>query len=408
MKQAYRSAGAIVVSRDPTNPMTLLLEQVRASGERQVVAPKGTIEAGESPLAAAAREVREETGITDLAYVGFLGQQRYTFTDYDGSPAEKTVDWFLFATEIGPVQPRAVEGFVSARWQSFSDAADAASHAGFRSYLDSAADIITWRRPAGNMVAMTLSDSVWRLTDETSGVLADQPEAGIALCGSAARGDFVIGWSDLDLVGWGIKSGSSIAAHLTEIVTTVEREWKIQVSLRLAAPDGTDISQAGPLSDQKLRAVLSRTAIDTPVIAGNRPPLSSPIADSTDLGAIIDSLRDFAVQRLSLAPSSIPERIDRARRVLSVLCSGARTAAVAVRPDTNLRLVTVVGIVDELWPNSATGALLSEYDNLRRTGRVDLAGAELLAEQVPSALREMRVAAAEPAAGHATGSSAKR
>ena len=143
MKRTYRSAGAIVVSGDSTNATTLLLEQIRTSGERQVVAPKGTIEAGESPLAAAVREVCEEAGLSELTYVAFLGQQRYSFTDRDGEVADKTVEWFLFATQSQDITPRAAEGFVAAKWLPLDQAITAATHSGFARYLERARDIVT-------------------------------------------------------------------------------------------------------------------------------------------------------------------------------------------------------------------------------------------------------------------------
>lgn len=148
MRRTSRSAGAVVVWGESTNATTLLLEQVRASGERQVVAPKGTIEAGESSLAAAVREVGEEAGLCELAYVAFLGQQRYSFIDGDGELVEKTVDWFLFTTENQEVTPRAAEGFVGAEWLPFDQAIAAASHAGFAEFLERARGIVTRRQPS--------------------------------------------------------------------------------------------------------------------------------------------------------------------------------------------------------------------------------------------------------------------
>lgn len=50
MMRTYRSAGAVVISTSLDQPEVLLLEQVRKTGERQVVAPKGRIEPGESPV----------------------------------------------------------------------------------------------------------------------------------------------------------------------------------------------------------------------------------------------------------------------------------------------------------------------------------------------------------------------
>jgi 8-oxo-dGTP pyrophosphatase MutT (NUDIX family) len=63
MKDRILSAGAVVVRRTGDEWLVLLL---RVYGYWDC--PKGVVEAGEDPLAAARREVREETGITDLRF----------------------------------------------------------------------------------------------------------------------------------------------------------------------------------------------------------------------------------------------------------------------------------------------------------------------------------------------------
>ncbi|MEM9383977.1 MAG: NUDIX domain-containing protein [Pseudomonadota bacterium] len=58
------SAGVVPVRLSPEGPRVLLLRAYRHWDF-----PKGGVEAGESPLDAATREVEEETGITDLEFV---------------------------------------------------------------------------------------------------------------------------------------------------------------------------------------------------------------------------------------------------------------------------------------------------------------------------------------------------
>ena len=58
-----RSAGVAVLRRDPPGWRLLVLRAFRNWDF-----PKGRVEAGEEPLAAAIREAREETGLTDLAF----------------------------------------------------------------------------------------------------------------------------------------------------------------------------------------------------------------------------------------------------------------------------------------------------------------------------------------------------
>jgi 8-oxo-dGTP pyrophosphatase MutT (NUDIX family) len=58
-----RSAGVVVVRRESQNWRILVLRAYRNWDF-----PKGLIEPGETPFAAAVRETREETGIEDLAF----------------------------------------------------------------------------------------------------------------------------------------------------------------------------------------------------------------------------------------------------------------------------------------------------------------------------------------------------
>jgi 8-oxo-dGTP pyrophosphatase MutT (NUDIX family) len=86
--------------------------------------PKGTIEAGETPEAVALREVREETGLSNVRVLTDLGQERYSFfwrtedTFYD-----KTVHYFLLEFLGGEEPtPQREEGFVAAEWVGIDEA----------------------------------------------------------------------------------------------------------------------------------------------------------------------------------------------------------------------------------------------------------------------------------------------
>jgi 8-oxo-dGTP pyrophosphatase MutT (NUDIX family) len=136
--RTHRSSGAVVVSTGGCEPRVLLLEQVRATGERQWVAPKGTIEAGETPLAAAVREVSEEAGLTGLHVAGHLGSQEYAYISHAGHRVAKTVDWYLFLSDHEDAVPRAAEGFVAVRWLPLAEAAAAFTHPEFRPFIERA------------------------------------------------------------------------------------------------------------------------------------------------------------------------------------------------------------------------------------------------------------------------------
>ena len=70
--------------------------------------PKGHIDAGESALDAAKREIAEETGLRDVTLVKELGHYgRYRSTDDGGDDAEefKTIHMFLFKTKEETLAP---------------------------------------------------------------------------------------------------------------------------------------------------------------------------------------------------------------------------------------------------------------------------------------------------------------
>jgi 8-oxo-dGTP pyrophosphatase MutT (NUDIX family) len=70
-----------------------------AGGERVLGLPKGHPERGESAEQAAAREVREEAGVT-AELVAHLGDVTYTF-ERGGRPIDKRVSFFLFEYRSG-------------------------------------------------------------------------------------------------------------------------------------------------------------------------------------------------------------------------------------------------------------------------------------------------------------------
>ncbi len=119
MKRA-RSAGGVVFRRVDATVEILLLKH--ESGKWML--PKGTIESGETAEEVAQREIREETGLSNVRVVADLGEERYSFfwrsedTYYD-----KTVRYFLLEFLGGEVAaPQAEEGFVACEWVSWDEA----------------------------------------------------------------------------------------------------------------------------------------------------------------------------------------------------------------------------------------------------------------------------------------------
>lgn len=400
MMRSYRSAGAVVVSTSLDQPEVLLLEQVRKTGERQVVAPKGRIEPGESPVVAAAREVAEESGLDEVRYVAYLGRQAYGFTDDDGTPAEKTVDWFLFATDSQATTTETAEGFLSARWCALDEAQTVISHYNFGEYLRRATEVVNWRRAALGY-STQLSNAILTISRQASTLLDNESNAGLGLCGSGARGDFVDGWSDLDLIVWGVQPESPLDERLRGMLQKVGEQQDLTASLRLADPPSDDQPTDGQpsaiasLVDMKLRAVLGRRPLDLALLAGAEPPAVEPVP-ALGIGARIEELKRYAEQRQAAYPTSDADRVDRARRTLSVLCSAGRQLATATDAQASLWLPSVAAILADRWPETRVAQLVTSYDMFRRAGASDPNEAEALAAEVPAALAELARLLARP------------
>ena len=91
--------------------------------------PKGHVDPGETPVQAARREVREETGI-EAEPVEQLGETRYWYRR-DGRTIGKAVSFFLFEHVGGDIADHDDE-VEEVRWLALGDAEHELSHAAER------------------------------------------------------------------------------------------------------------------------------------------------------------------------------------------------------------------------------------------------------------------------------------
>jgi ADP-ribose pyrophosphatase YjhB (NUDIX family) len=131
------SAGGVVVNAEGR---VLLVSQHGTSWSL----PKGHLEGGETPLEAALREIREETGVVRLELVRPLGSYSRHRLGADGGEDRselKTIHLFLFRTdetELAPQDPDNPE----ARWVEREAVAGLLTHAKDREFFASILDTI--------------------------------------------------------------------------------------------------------------------------------------------------------------------------------------------------------------------------------------------------------------------------
>jgi 8-oxo-dGTP pyrophosphatase MutT (NUDIX family) len=117
------SAGGVVVRGQQV--VTIVPTRRAADGSRVLALPKGHVDPGESPIQAAVREVREETGLI-AEPVCELGESRYWYRR-DGRTIGKTVSFFLFNYVEGSTEDHDDE-VEEVRWLSLKEAESELSH----------------------------------------------------------------------------------------------------------------------------------------------------------------------------------------------------------------------------------------------------------------------------------------
>jgi 8-oxo-dGTP pyrophosphatase MutT (NUDIX family) len=121
------SAGGVVVRDDEV--VVIVPTRRAADGSGVLALPKGHVDPGETPLEAAAREVREETGVV-AEPVTELGEARYWYRR-DGRTIGKRVTFYLFKYVEGDTADHDDE-VEEAFWIKLSDAQKQLTHAAER------------------------------------------------------------------------------------------------------------------------------------------------------------------------------------------------------------------------------------------------------------------------------------
>lgn len=138
------SAGGVVYRLEDSRPLFLLIRD----SYRNWGFPKGHLENGEQPEAAAQREVAEETGLNDLAVRGTLATIDWHFR-FRGKLIHKICHFFLMETATARTSPQREEGITACKWLPIEEALALISYANAREVLQRAAEAVG-RAPAAH------------------------------------------------------------------------------------------------------------------------------------------------------------------------------------------------------------------------------------------------------------------
>jgi len=132
------SAGGVVYRVGPGGEPVFLL--IRDS-YRNWGFPKGHLEDGELPDAAAIREVREETGLAGLELRGEIETIDWYFR-FRGRLIHKVCHFFLMETTSTVTCPQRAEGITACRWMPIAEALQTISYANAKTVLQRAGDMV--------------------------------------------------------------------------------------------------------------------------------------------------------------------------------------------------------------------------------------------------------------------------
>jgi 8-oxo-dGTP pyrophosphatase MutT (NUDIX family) len=136
------SAGGVVyrMARGPDGALRPVFLLIRDS-YRNWGFPKGHLEDGEAPEAAAMREVTEETGLAAVELRGAIETIDWYFR-FRGRLIHKVCHFYLMETASAETCPQRAEGITACRWAPFEDAVELTSYANAREVLRRANEMV--------------------------------------------------------------------------------------------------------------------------------------------------------------------------------------------------------------------------------------------------------------------------
>ena len=144
------SAGGIVFRKEGGETVYLIIRD----SYRNWGFPKGHLEEGELPDAAALREVTEETGLARLALHSAVETIDWHFR-FRGRLIHKVCHFYLMESADARTKPQRAEGITACKWARYADASRLLSYANAREVLAHANELLTAGAPHQSPVAST-------------------------------------------------------------------------------------------------------------------------------------------------------------------------------------------------------------------------------------------------------------
>ena len=142
------SAGGVVVRHTDAGPLVLLIRDSYGNWGL----PKGHLERGERAASAAAREVREETGLAEVRVLSSIATIQWRFR-FRGTLVHKRCEFFLMESEAAATRPQKTEGITACRWTPIAEALELIGYDNARDVLRQAQAMVAARAvPPGALV----------------------------------------------------------------------------------------------------------------------------------------------------------------------------------------------------------------------------------------------------------------
>lgn len=168
--QRETSAGGVVYRVEAGAPLFLLIRDSYANWGF----PKGHLEVGERAEDAAVREVREETGLHELALRGTIDTIDWYFR-FRGRLIHKVCHFFLMETTQAETAPQRAEGITACRWVAYGEATESISYGNARQVLHQAYEMICGARAPSALSSPSAAEQLDLAFDGGVDGIRDEP-----------------------------------------------------------------------------------------------------------------------------------------------------------------------------------------------------------------------------------------